>query len=196
MRLMSDMVFQHLHQARFANARLAAEQHHLPATRGGLCPAPLQQGHFFVPAHQRGQPRRGDDVEAALDAALVQDTIHVHQRRDTSEGVRAQRLSGKVPLDEPEGGLTDHHRIGRHEPLEAGGQTGCFTQSQLFLAAATAHLTHHHQPGMHPQAHRQVYPALRRQTRIELAHSLDHTQPSTDGPLGVVFMGLRIAKVD
>jgi hypothetical protein len=33
-----DLLFEHLHQARFANARLPTEQHHLPCTLLGLRP--------------------------------------------------------------------------------------------------------------------------------------------------------------
>ena len=47
---------QHLHQARFANARFAAEQHHLPEAVLDLRPALPQQPDFLLPAHQRGQP--------------------------------------------------------------------------------------------------------------------------------------------
>ena len=51
------LLLQHLHQARFANARLAAEQHHLPQAVLDLRPALQQQPHFLLPPHQRGQAR-------------------------------------------------------------------------------------------------------------------------------------------
>ena len=42
-RLGGHVLFQHLHQTRFANAGLAAEEHHLSHPCGGLVPAPLQE---------------------------------------------------------------------------------------------------------------------------------------------------------
>ena len=74
------MVLQHLHQARFANPRLTAEQHHLPLPRPGLRPALLQQRHLFFPAHQRCQSARGDRLQAALHITLAQDAIHGYGR--------------------------------------------------------------------------------------------------------------------
>jgi hypothetical protein len=49
------MFLQHLHQARFANARFATEQHHLPKAVLNLRPALPQQPDFLLPAHERGQ---------------------------------------------------------------------------------------------------------------------------------------------
>ena len=49
------MFRQHLHEARFADARFAAEQHHLPEAVLDLRPALPQQRHFRLPAHERGQ---------------------------------------------------------------------------------------------------------------------------------------------
>ena len=46
------LLFEFLHQARFANPRLPAQQDHLAVTRFGLLPAPPQQSQFFVAAHQ------------------------------------------------------------------------------------------------------------------------------------------------
>ena len=48
---------QHLHQARFANACFAAEQHHLPDALLDLRPAFPQQPDFLLAAHQRGPAR-------------------------------------------------------------------------------------------------------------------------------------------
>ena len=47
-RLVGDVVFQHLDQPGFANAGLAADQYHLPEPGFGLLPAPHQQRHFLV----------------------------------------------------------------------------------------------------------------------------------------------------
>src|SRR5262249_48126198 len=65
-RLGSHVVFQHLHQTRFADAGLPAEEYHLPHTGGGLLPAPPQERDFFVPADQRRQAAYHGDIETGL----------------------------------------------------------------------------------------------------------------------------------
>ena len=80
--------------------------------------------------------------------------------------------------------------------MQAGGQVGGLAERQLFLPGAAAHLPHHHQPGMDPQAHGQLHPPLLRQAGIELAQGLHHPQPGPHRPLGVIFVRQGIAKVD
>src|SRR5215831_19987524 len=49
---------------------------------------------------------------------------------------------------------------------------------------------------MDPQTHCESYPLLLLQASIELAYGLDHAQSGPHGSLGIIFMRLRIAKVD
>ena len=49
---------------------------------------------------------------------------------------------------------------------------------------------------MDPQAHGQVHPSLLPQAGVELPHGFYHPQPGPHGPLGIVFVGQRIAEVD
>jgi hypothetical protein len=51
--LVRHVVFQHLHQARFADPRLPAQQHHLAEALLDLCPALQQQLHFLLAPDQR-----------------------------------------------------------------------------------------------------------------------------------------------
>jgi hypothetical protein len=66
---------QHLHEARFADPRFAAEQHHLPEAVLDLCPALQQQPHFLFPAHQRGQAGVAGCFQATAGHTLIQDLI-------------------------------------------------------------------------------------------------------------------------
>ena len=50
--LADDTLAQHLHQARFANARLATEQHHLAPAVLAVRPALQEQQHFGLAPHQ------------------------------------------------------------------------------------------------------------------------------------------------
>src|SRR5215475_14386546 len=49
---------------------------------------------------------------------------------------------------------------------------------------------------MDTETHGQSDTMLLLQTTIEVPHALDHPQSGPHGALGIVFMGLRIAKVD
>ena len=69
------MFLQHLHQARFANARFAAEQHHLPEAVLDLRPALQQQPDFLLPAHQRGQAGAAGRFQATAGHTLIQHPI-------------------------------------------------------------------------------------------------------------------------
>src|SRR5262249_28638807 len=96
---------------------------------------------------------RRDGVKPALDSALAQDTIDGHGRGHALERVRAQRLQGKVPLDEPECRGTDDYRVRGRALLEACRQVRGVPQGQLFLVAATADVPHHDHPRMDTNSH-------------------------------------------
>ena len=89
----------------------------------------------------------------------------------------------------------EHHRVGRRQPLQAGGDVGRVAHGELLLAVATAHLANDHQPGVEPNAYRHPYPILRFQTRIQGRHGLDKLQTGLHGPLRLVFMGMGVAEV-
>jgi hypothetical protein len=80
--------------------------------------------------------------------------------------------------------------------LQAGGEVGRFAECQLFLAGASAHFPHDDEPGVDPQTHGQLHTALLGQAGIQRLHGLHDAQPGPHGPLGIIFMRLRIAKVD
>jgi hypothetical protein len=76
LRLGGDLFFQHLHQPRFANARFAAEQYHLPEAVLDLRPALAQQPDFLLPPHKRGQAHAAGRVQATAGRTLIQHLIH------------------------------------------------------------------------------------------------------------------------
>ena len=73
------VLLQHLHQARFADPRFAAEQHDLPDPVLDLRPALQQQPHFLLPAHQRGQASAAGHVQATARRTLIQHPIDLQR---------------------------------------------------------------------------------------------------------------------
>ena len=67
-------------------------------------------------------------------------------------------------------------------------EVGRLAECQLFLTGAAPHLPDDYEPGMDPQAHGQVHPALLYQACIELAQGLHDPQPGPHGPLSVIFV--------
>ena len=65
----ADIIFEFLHQAGFANAGLATEQHHLARALLGLHPPFLQQPHFVIAANS-GVKTDDRHLKAALRLTL------------------------------------------------------------------------------------------------------------------------------
>ena len=190
------LVRQHLHQARFADAGFAAEQHHLAEAVFDLCPALTQQPNFLLPPHQRGPPGAAGSFQATAGHTLIEHAIDRQRLRQAFQERGAERLAGKEPPEELKGRRTDHQGIGRGEALQAGRQVGGLAEGELFLARPAPDVAHHHQPGMDPQAHSQVHPPLLPQMRVELAQGLHDPESSPHGPLGVVLVRQGVAEVD
>lgn len=105
-------------------------------------------------------------------------------------------VTGKVPVHQAGGGLTDHHCVGRGQPLETGGQVGRVPEGQVFVPPTAAHLTDYHQPGVDADPHRQADARVSQQAERQRRHRLQHAQAGAYGALRVIFMRLRITKVD
>ena len=63
------MFLEHLHQARFANPRLAAEEHDL-SDPSDLCPTLHQEPDFLLPAHQWSPPGAAGGFQATAGHTL------------------------------------------------------------------------------------------------------------------------------
>src|SRR5262245_35783547 len=105
-------------------------------------------------------------------------------------------MTGKIPLDESRSRLADRHSIRRSQSLYTCSDVGGFTQRQLFLSAASTHLAYHDQPSMDPQAYSQADALILLQAGIQCPHGVEDAQSCPHGPLGIVFVSLRIAKID
>ena len=83
-----DLVRQHLHQARFANAGFAAEQHHLPEAVFDLRPALAQHPDFLLAPHQRGPPGAAGGFQATAGHTLIEHAIDRQRLRQAFQGWR------------------------------------------------------------------------------------------------------------
>jgi hypothetical protein len=92
---------------------------------------------------------------------------------------------------------TDHHRVGRREPLQARGYVDRVARGQMLVSLAAAHGPDHHGPGMDTDPHRQLHRLLLFQAGVQRGgDGLDKAQTRMQGAWRIVFMGDRPAKVD
>ena len=161
-----------------------------------LRPALPQQADFGLPPHQRGEAPRAGHVQATLRPALPHHTIHLEGRVHTLERVGAQIVADKIALHQLLRRGADDHGIGGRQPLEAGRNVRRLAQGELFRRPP---------PPISPTTTRPVWIPTRTASRTpcccsrrrgERSHGLDHRQAGPHGPLRVVFMRQRIAKVD
>jgi hypothetical protein len=110
-----DVLYEHLHQARFANTRLTRQEYHLSHALGDVRPAFGEEGHFLRTPHQRRQAVEGGNGQATLHPAGAQNAIHLHGLRQVNECVCAQGLAAEIPRSELLRGGRDHERVGRSQ---------------------------------------------------------------------------------
>jgi hypothetical protein len=189
-----------LHQTRFANARFATEQDHLPRAFLALLPAPMQQPDFFVATDQKERPRRGDVLIVRQLRLESQHPRERHRLGNAFKRMSAQVFQRKGIPRQPRRGRTQHERIGLSQSLQAGGDVGGLTQRQVLALLSAADLAHHDQPRVNADAHlegvREAGSYSKWQPGIEGLESRQDLQPRAHRALGIVFMGGGIAEVD
>jgi hypothetical protein len=140
--------FSYLYQARLPNPSLATHQHHVVHALFHLYPALQEHANPLLPTNECCETSGGRDVQAALYAALPQNTIDPEWRYDASQRLSSVIMKEKIPLAQLIRRRTDHHRIGRSVSLEPGGNIGRVPQRQVFLSTSPADLTHNHHTRM------------------------------------------------
>jgi len=114
------LLFEHLHEARFPNAGLTVDQHHLAQPILDLGPALPEEGHFGVAPDQRCQASDGPHVEPGLGLARVQHPIHPQWVGQPFEVLHPQGMRDKIALHQARCRLTDDDGIRGRQALEAG----------------------------------------------------------------------------
>ena len=127
--------------------------------------------------------------------ALKEELLYTHQGAVEEDGPGLVWTGGASDTPAPTLKPGQPAEVGERpeEPLPRGGSPPAApcapdAERQLLLTGATPDLTHHHQPGMAPQAHAQVRPPLLLQAGVELAHRLHDAQPRPHGPLRIIFV--------
>jgi hypothetical protein len=99
-------------------------------------------------------------------------------------------------MDQLRCGLTNYHRIRCSDALKPRRNIGRLAEGKRFLPPSIADVAHHDQTGVDAEPYRQSDAFVLLQAGIQRLHGSEHPQTRTDRPLRVVFMRVRIAKVD
>ncbi len=103
----------------------------------------------------------------------------------------AECLQPEPIAEQPARGGGDHHRAGLGQSLQSCGQVRRLADHRLLLRGALANqIADHDEPGGDADAH------LQRVGGGNAAHRLDHREAGAHRPLGIVFVGARIAEIN
>jgi hypothetical protein len=80
--------------------------------------------------------------------------------------------------------------------LDASTHVWHFTERQLFLSPLTPHLSNHDQSGVYTETYCQSDAFVLFETGMQGSYRLYNSQPGADSSLGIVFVCLRIAKIE
>src|SRR2546430_13043617 len=150
MRLIGDMVLEHLHQATLANPSFTAQEHDLPMSCLGLLPTLYEQSYFLLPTDQWCQSPGCSHIETPPGSTFLEDSIHVDGLSHTSERLCPQVLTLEIALDQSIGHFTHRYRVGCCQSFDARTNVGHVTQCQLFLSSCATHIPNNDQPRMNP----------------------------------------------
>src|SRR3989442_1278263 len=92
--------------------------------------------------------------------------------------------------------MAHDHRIGLRQPFNASSNIGHVSQGQLFLSTFSSHLANHNQTSMYSKTHRQSDALVVFDVVIQCLHRIEDLQASPYCSLGIILMGLGVAKVD
>src|SRR5208282_6754183 len=177
-----------LNQARFADSRLARNQHHLSLAVEHPFPSIPQQPQFLLPADERRQyPPTG--MKPAAHTAELDDTIKLDRLRDSLELMRAAILYREHPRHQPMRIRRDKHGVGRGRSLYARGEVGRVAEDVGVGAAAGAD---HDRAGMDADPGRELWPIT---PGVECLDRVEDLEPGAHCALGVIVVRLRITEI-
>ena len=138
---------QRLGQARFADARLAGEQHQLALAAAGELPTPHEQGKLQLAADQVGQRRVVRGGEAAFHHRLTHHLPACYQIRKTLEGNGVEWTQLEHPAKAAARAGADNGGVGFGDLLQARREVRRLAHHQRLRRADADHVADDDQPG-------------------------------------------------
>ena len=152
-----------------------------------LFPAFKQQAGFFFASGQRHQAGPHGHLKMAAHTALAHNPVDLNRLGNASELLPAEIMRGKQAVREPIGVRAGHQHIRLGKCLEPRrNMRRCADNIQGIVA----HLTGHHQAGMHADSHRERL----FEPRADLLHLPEDAQTGVERTRRVVFVRGRVAK--
>jgi hypothetical protein len=188
-RLIGNLLAEPRGKARFADPRLARNQHHLPLTAPSEPPPLFKQRHLRLAADKTRQPARPHHFEPALRRGLALHRPGLDRLANPLDRQPAESTQPEQLAEQPAGRGRNHDRPRRCQRLQPRCEVGGLADHRLLLRRQIAG---HHQPGRNANARFDLFPA-------RCPQPTDHpedVQPGAHRPLGVILMRLRIAEID
>ena len=121
---LADLGFQLLHEPRFPDARLTAQQHDLACPGLGLYPALVYKRQLLCSADQRGQAAADGRLKAVLRFPLRNHSIQGLWRGNPFQLMASLVCGLEQPGHQPLGGGTDNDVVRLSLALHPGGNIG------------------------------------------------------------------------
>jgi hypothetical protein len=188
MRFRSDSFQKGGGESGFADARLAGDQYHLTVAALRLRPAPQQQFGFFVAPDEGGQTTRMQCFEPAFDSACPQRQPGAHRLGETFKLSGAEVPQLKEIAKKPARCFGNDNRIWLGNPLQTRGEVWCLADDFAFYTQSGL-IAYDDQPGGDTNT------GLQQSRRFYCAQGCDHLEARAYRSLGVVLVGLGVAKV-
>lgn len=149
----------------------------------------------MTPRHGR-KPQPQLCLKAAARVGCLANAKRFHSTGQPFELFRAERITDKKPFYQSVRAATDHNRAGFGHRLQAGGDICCVSNDRDPVAPFTGRdVCRYDQTGIHSDTHIELLRG-RPEIPVQVLYRINDTQARTDRALRVIFMGLRVAKVN
>src|SRR5262245_20283918 len=177
-------------EPRFADARFAGNQHDLTLAALRPRPAPQQQLGFFLAPDERSQTARMQCLEAAFDGARPQRHPDVHGPGNALKVSGAKVIELEEIAEKAARSFGNDHGVRLGNPLQTRCEPWRLADDVALLRIAQSNqIADNDQPGCNANT------GLQRSRWLERPYRSNHLQPGANCSLGVILMGLRVAKV-